>query len=257
MLRRPRQTLPDPIIIELGQTLAPLANFPWGPLAMTYLGVPIVINTATIVVDDKDYQSACQKLKDSGFRATVPDRRPAPEIFAALPNPEEALQLVNKEYERLDQSTTLFEYPVGHYLGLKVNLVPNSFAHLPMLYITGESKQDPSNQPPNYNVYDNIFHPLEAALVESFVKGAIDDEHHGGLDWGQSLTTWVAMMAAYLEVNNDILDACSDQQAVEWFSLKFGRKHEEEFGPWDRRVSKRIGSGKEMPVDMRGKPLPD
>ncbi|KAJ6036476.1 hypothetical protein N7540_000755 [Penicillium herquei] len=60
-------------------------------------------------------------------------------------------------------------------------------------------------------------------------------------------------MAGYLEVNNDILDAsgCSDQEAVEWFSVKYGRKHEEKFGPWDRRVSKRLGSGKDMPVDMR------
>ncbi|KAJ5714162.1 uncharacterized protein N7483_011343 [Penicillium malachiteum] len=215
------------------------------------------VQTTSIVVDDKDYDSACQKLKDAGFRVTVPDRRPAPEIFDALPDPEEALRLVNKEYERLDQSTALFDYPVNHELdgGLKVNLLPNSFAHLPIPTISAESEQNSSKLSEKYDVYDNVFHPHESALVESFVKGAIDDENHGGLDWGQSLPTWVAMMAAYLEVNNDILDDCSDQQAVEWFSVKYGRKHEEKFGPWDRRVSKRLGSGKEMPVNMRGTSL--
>lgn len=58
-------------------------------------------------------------------------------------------------------------------------------------------------------------------------------------------------MTGYLEVNNDILDHCPNKQAVEWYSTKFGRIREAKFGPMDRRVSKRLGSGKEMPVDMR------
>jgi hypothetical protein len=64
------------------------------------------------------------------------------------------------------------------------------------------------------------------------------------------------MMTAYLEVDNDILDSCSNERAVKWFSVTYGRIHEEKFGPLDRRVSKRLGSGREMPVDMRGNPLP-
>jgi hypothetical protein len=60
----------------------------------------------------------------------------------------------------------------------------------------------------------------------------------------------------YLEVNNDILDDCADGRAVEWYSTHFGRIHEDQYGEWDLRVSKRLGSGKEMPVDMRGTPIP-
>jgi hypothetical protein len=60
----------------------------------------------------------------------------------------------------------------------------------------------------------------------------------------------------YLEVNNDILDDCADERAVEWYSTHFGRIHEDQYGEWDLRVSKRLGSGKEMPVDMRGNPIP-
>lgn len=62
-------------------------------------------------------------------------------------------------------------------------------------------------------------------------------------------------MIGYLEVDNDILDRCPDKQAVEWYSYNFGRIHEANFDPIDRRVSKRLGSGKEVPIDMRGVPI--
>ena len=63
------------------------------------------------------------------------------------------------------------------------------------------------------------------------------------------------MMVGYLDVNNDILDMCEDERTVEWFSVHFGRKHEVISGPIDRRVTKRLGSGKEMPIDRRGNPV--
>lgn len=111
-------------------------------------------------------------------------------------------------------------------------------------------------QKKQFDTYGNLHYPLEAALVESFVKAAIDEEKDTGFSsWGQSLETWVSMMSAYLEVNNDILDNCLDEQAVDWYSTKFGRIREAKFGPMDRRISKRLGSGKEMPVDMRGNPI--
>jgi hypothetical protein len=34
--------------------------------------------------------------------------------------------------------------------------------------------------------------------------------------------------------------------------VNFGRKREAEVGPFDRRIIKRLGSKREMPVDMRG-----
>ncbi|CAI7589904.1 unnamed protein product [Penicillium glandicola] len=260
MIRSPRKPNPDRITSEIGQILAPLAIFPWGPLAMHYLGVPIVLGTAMIAVHDEDYEKACQKLKDSAFIATVPDRRPAPEVLARLPNPDEVMAEVNKEYQHLDRSTLTFNYPINHHLAgsLKLNLVPNSFANLPTPDVTSDLKQNTVSTK-GYDIYGNIFHPLEEALVESMVKGVIDDENDENAEfsiWGETLSTWLAMMGAYLEVNNDILDSCSDEQAVKWFSVHFGRIHEEKFGPWDRRVSKRLGSGREMPVDMRGNPLP-
>jgi hypothetical protein len=63
------------------------------------------------------------------------------------------------------------------------------------------------------------------------------------------------MMVGYLDVNNDILDLCENHRAVEWESVHFGRVREARYGPWDRRITKRLGSGKEMPVDMRGNPV--
>lgn len=64
------------------------------------------------------------------------------------------------------------------------------------------------------------------------------------------------MMRGYLEVNNDILDGCTDERAVEWYSTHFSQIHEDQHDEWNFRVSKRLGSGKEMPVDMRGNPIP-
>lgn len=102
-------------------------------------------------------------------------------------------------------------------------------------------------------MYGNLIYPLEAALAESFVKGVIHDiEEVGNSSWQLLLYAWISMMRGYLEVNNDILDNCADERAVEWYNTHFGRIHEVQYGEWDLRVSKRLGSGKEMPVDMRG-----
>lgn len=106
-------------------------------------------------------------------------------------------------------------------------------------------------------MYGNLFYPLEAALVESFVKGVLDDiDELGFSGWMLLLKAWIEMMRGYLEVNNDTLDNCADERTVEWFSTHFGRIREARHGPIDLRVSKRLGSGREMPVDMRGNPLP-
>ncbi|KAJ5542194.1 hypothetical protein N7461_008197 [Penicillium sp. DV-2018c] len=260
MFRRPRATAPERVVCELGQLLAPLTLFPWGPYAMHYLGVPIVQGIAMIVVRDVDCALASQKLIDAGFTPTTPDRRPAPEIREKLPNQQEVLEQVNRGYDRLDQSTTMFSFPTGHpERGLKLVLIPNSFARLPI----GDMMSDlnpgtPTIAAEQYDIYDNLFHPLEPALTESFVKAAVDD-HDKKCQvsaWGQSLRAWISMMVGYVEVNNDILDNCADERAVEWYSVNFGRIREEKFGPFDRRVSKRLGSGKEMSVDTRGQPLP-
>ncbi|KAJ5854740.1 hypothetical protein N7534_007283 [Penicillium rubens] len=239
MIRQPRESQPDPITSEIAHFLAPLVIFPWGPLAMSYLGVPIVVGIVMVAVHDEDYQTACQKLKDSAFREIIPERTIPPRYY---------------------QSTTTFEYPINHHLAgsVRLTLAPNSFANLPIPDATGDVKQSTASTK-GYDIYGNICHPLEEALVESFVKCVVDDKNDENAEfsgWGDRLGTWVAMMCGYLEVNNDILDSCRDERAVEWFSVNYGRIHEEKFGPLDRRVSKRLGSGHEMPVDMRGNPLP-
>jgi hypothetical protein len=46
-----------------------------------------------------------------------------------------------------------------------------------------------------------LFYPLERALIESFVKAAIDDEKDTNISsWGESLRAWISMMIAYLDV---------------------------------------------------------
>jgi hypothetical protein len=214
------------------------------------------------VVRDEHHQTAIQKLKDSGFTQAPPDRRPAPEIMESLPDPQAVLDEINKGYERLDRYCTSFQFPPHlPFSGDQIFLIPNSFAHLPLDNVDMTSNQsNQSNQkaqPKQYEVYGNLFYPLEAALVESFVKGVIHDiEEVGYSSWQLLLNAWVSMMRGYLEVNNDILDDCADERAVEWYSTRFGRIHEDQYGEWDLRVSKRLGSGKEMLVDMRGNPIP-
>lgn len=225
-------------------------------LLTTYGGLQIY----TIVVQDEDYQVAVRKLLDSQFVSTVPNRNPPPEVMEHLPDPQAVLAEINEGYRRLDLSSTTFNYP-SRYSERKeqVVLIPNSFAHLPLRPTDSTSSARGPRQifPTNrYDVYSNLFCPLERALIESFVKAAVDDEKDANFStWGQLLRSWISMMVGYLDVNNDILDMCEDEQAVEWFSARFGRKREAVSGPMDRRITKRLGSGKEMSVDMRGYPV--
>lgn len=137
-------------------------------------------------------------------------------------------------------------------------VAPNSFAHIPLNGATSDSCVDTAVVgAANYETYNNIVYPLESALVESFVKAALDDEYERPYPtWGGLLECWVCHMSLYLEVNNDILDHCDDARVVEWYSAKFGRIREATIGPMDRRITKRLGSGREMPVDTRGNLLP-
>lgn len=43
MFRRSRETAPSVAASALGRVLEPLLVLPWGPLALSYLGVPIVV----------------------------------------------------------------------------------------------------------------------------------------------------------------------------------------------------------------------
>ncbi|KAM5430970.1 hypothetical protein McanMca71_006609 [Microsporum canis] len=132
MFRRPRQTEPDRLSIRLRDTLQPLTVVPWGSLAMWYLGVPIGVGAPMIAVQDDDYANAIKKLEDAGFRRSVPNRNPPPEIMEVHPNPQQMLDEINAGYKRLDQSCTVFDYPHGDPAekGMQLYLFPDSFAHI-------------------------------------------------------------------------------------------------------------------------------
>ncbi|OAX80722.1 hypothetical protein ACJ72_04943 [Emergomyces africanus] len=226
---------------------------------MWYLGVPIVCGATMVVVQDDDYMAAIEKLENAGFTRSIPNRTPPLEVMEDHPNPQQMLEEINAGYKRLDCSCAVFDYPRGDPAekDFQMYLFPNSFTHIPLgdilhpvnnLAYAATTKQ--------FDIYNNLYYPLEQALVESFVKTAIDEETASGYSaWGESLSSWISMMTGYLEVNNDALDHCSDKQAVEWYSTNFGRIREAKFGPMDRRISKRLGSGKELPIDMRGNPI--
>lgn len=64
------------------------------------------------------------------------------------------------------------------------------------------------------------------------------------------------MIVGYLCLGNDVLDDCLDEQVLKWYSTHFGRIYEGKNGPFDRRISKHLESGKELPVDMSNRDIP-
>ncbi|PGH34965.1 hypothetical protein GX50_02204 [[Emmonsia] crescens] len=76
MFRRPQDHEPDPEISQLGRILSPLRIYTWGPSAMSYLGVPIVIRSAALATAQYDTYGNIlyphrQTLLESLIRATV------------------------------------------------------------------------------------------------------------------------------------------------------------------------------------------
>jgi hypothetical protein len=207
-----------------------------------------------IVVRDEDYQTAIRKLQDSGFVPADPNRQPPPEVMEHLPDPQSVLDEINAGYKRLDTSSATFSYPDGSSKREEqVVLVPNSFAHLPLSNISRPySSPGQIVTSNNYDIYGNLFYPHEQTMVESLVSAAIDDEDAGISSWGELLRSWISLMVGYLDVNSGTLDSCPDSHVLEWYSTHFGTIHEANFGPFDRRITKRLGSKKEMPIDMRG-----
>lgn len=202
---------------------------------------------------------AIERLENAGFNRSSPSRALPPKVMEDHQNPQQVLEDINAGYKRLDRFCAVLDYPLGDPTEktMQVYIIPNSFAHIFQEDVpccsTGKGDTAPTTR---FHIYGSLYYLLEQALVESFVKAAIDEEIDGGLSaWSESLRSWISPMMGYLEVNNDILDLCPDKQAVEWYSRNFGRIHEANFGPINRQISKRLGSGKEMPIDMRGSPL--
>jgi len=210
-----------------------------------------------IVVSDEHYQSSIQKLVQAKFRKALPTRGPPPEVAAMVPNMKTVREELDAGYRNLDQSTTWFNYPAPYDCSAQLVLIPSSYAHLSVFAITPIASARISTAH-EYDVYGNLFYPLERTLLESFIKVILRDGDGTTISlWEDLLRAWIAHMVGYLEVNNDAVDESPDGEVVEWFSHHFGRKHELKFGPWDRRITKRLGSGREMRCDMRGHPVVD
>ncbi|KMP05806.1 hypothetical protein CIRG_05487 [Coccidioides immitis RMSCC 2394] len=225
MFRRPQDHEPDSEISQLGRILSPLRIYTWGPSAMSYLGVPIVISLPMVVVQDEDLEKATRKLNDSGFIPSSPNRNPAPEIMAELPDPQAVLRQINEGYRRLDRSCKTFSCP-NHLLESfeQILLIPSSFASLPELNATKQSAALTNAQ---YDTYGNILYPQQQTLLESFIRAALDEATNAGFtSWAASIRAWVSMMVGYLGLENDILDDCLDEHVATWYSTHFGRIHE-------------------------------
>ncbi|PWY88211.1 hypothetical protein BO70DRAFT_309759, partial [Aspergillus heteromorphus CBS 117.55] len=255
MFRKPRMESPDPVADEAGRALHPLPVVAWGPLALAFLGVPIVVGIHMFVVQDEDYRSAIQKLHDAGFRQTKPNRAPAPEILNRLPNPENVIARINAGYKRLDHFSTTFDYPTqSHDRAEQLFLIRNSLFRLHV----ATARDERAFVPTDYYAFDNVLYPRERTLIEGLVNAAMDDEslHPKGYvkisSWGQLCRAWIAQMVGYLGLTNELLDHCVEERAITWYSENFGRVYEEKNGPVNRRISKRVGSGKEMPCGMDG-----
>lgn len=212
-----------------------------------------------VVVQDGDLGTATCKLGGSGFVPSSPNRNPAPEIMAQLPDPRAVLRQISEGYERVDHFCKSFNCP-GHLSESfqQILLIPSSFAGLSRSSATMDlDTTKPSAVLAKYDAYDNILYPQQRTLLESLVRAAVDEENNSGFtDWAASIKAWISMMVGYLGLGNDILDDCVDEQVTTWYSTHFGRLHESKYGPFDRRISKRVGSGKELPVDMSGRPVP-
>ena len=192
------------------------------------------------MVRNQDYETATQKLIDAGFSRTVPDRKPNAAVLARDPDPKALIAKINAQFATLDKATQNFEYPNSKQ---RLVLVPNSFAQLPIETIGSKSQSS------KYDAFENVFFPLEAALIESFARCAAGS---GMNQWQATLRGWIGTSLTYLEIDDDILDECQKKEAVDWYSSNFGRKHHAQNGFTDYRVSKRVGSGKHVPVDSRG-----
>ena len=98
MFRNPRSTLPHWSSHQVGQVLRPFPVIPWGNVALTYLGVNMMLGLGSpsnfnrcalsdsdklqidmLVVADSDYEPSVEKLRLAGSQATLPvgplDRR--------------------------------------------------------------------------------------------------------------------------------------------------------------------------------------
>lgn len=208
------------------------------------------------MVQDEDLERATRKLVESGFTPSAPNRNPAPEILADHPDPQAILREVNEGYERLDSICKTFDYSSHSVEGFQQALLnPDSFANL-SIPVDATIEVDTTSATlteVHYTKYNNILYPHPRTLLESLVRAAIDEGTSAGFtSWAASIEAWIPMMVGYLGLENDILDDCSDEKVLAWYSTHFGRLYESKYGPFDRRISKRLGSGKELPVDMSG-----
>lgn len=212
-----------------------------------------------LVVSDADYDACLSKLDEAGFRKTRPARDPAPEVLRMLPDPDRVIREINLEFAALDRATTTLEYPEPvKRRGVQLVLMPASYTWLSASPALNPVKSSIPTQSAlsDYDVFENIRYPHERVLLESFIHVILAEKKPMEVnEWMETLGSWVGTIHAFLDVENDALDACPDVAVREYFSEKWGRGREAKYGPLDRRITKRLGSGREFAFDMRGCPL--
>ncbi|KAJ5669409.1 hypothetical protein N7462_010479 [Penicillium macrosclerotiorum] len=222
------QSQPDTVCSSLQKVLDPVVFFPWGGLALRYLGIQIDFDTHMIAIRDEDYDIANQKLKAAGYATATPDRRRVFDLMNEDPTPVEVVRRFNADNERIDLLSTMFTYPAEDpSIGAKLVLIQNSFACLPLH--GSPSTPTPANPGPSvdtekYDTHGTIIYPLEQVLLESFVRAAIDEEFEmGNSTWLVLLKTWITIMIRHLPVDKTILDDCADHTIPDWYRGQFGR----------------------------------
>ncbi|KAL4927478.1 uncharacterized protein BDV17DRAFT_292478 [Aspergillus undulatus] len=174
-----------------------------------------------IVVREQDYQLASQELQRSEFPSTLPNRSPPKEILESLPDLHAVLDAMNSGYKRLDESTLTFDYPLRlTERDEQVVLIPSSFPHIEMHNLPSSQRF----QSRDYDKYENLVFLSERLLLESLVRTAMDAEEwddDGFLiitSLGEMLRSWISQMVGYLGLQTDILNGCSDERVVSWYS---------------------------------------
>ncbi|KAK7432395.1 hypothetical protein QQZ08_000957 [Neonectria magnoliae] len=217
---------------SIASALHPIQAIVWGERAITALGVRIICDHSIFVVADTDLKDAIERLRSAGFRDcrwSYGTRNPA--RYEGAIRKRIYRQLI-RDYNNMDQHSARFLFPPGPQLGqvdqdmAKVVLLPSSYAHIQ----TSDSSLMRDG---------NLLWPSAALLVRSFVQTLVREPVAGM--WTSSLDMWTISYVygqIDLDVPDDVLDSCDDEEAKAWFNrtiLRFG-------GGMDRiTCTKRLG----------------
>ncbi|KAF9630215.1 hypothetical protein BFW01_g396 [Lasiodiplodia theobromae] len=224
---------PNPFDKYVVPALSPLRLALWGESAMIHLGVNIFISNYMLVPADDDFEEAAKKLLEAGFK-------PAPWSFGSTIDPvrfqdDEKLSKIHRDvarhFEELDRNSVRFNLPDAAERDTRVVLIRSAYVGLCPLADGAEMV--------GYSQYkeSSLYCPDSALLLKSFVRVYLNQLTPG--QWKSTLHVWcIPYMYCHLMLEEDILDACEDEEVKAWFNKNIKRGE----GGVDRTtVSKRVG----------------